>query len=172
MSSFGKGSRLVVSQWYVSCGTWAASKAKRDREIELTDLLSLNENTKQYSFRDQTLAPATYAGEILKTTDGGATFTSVHTTPGSDYFNGIHCETEDVCMIVVEGNSGSGSVWGTKNGGESRERLLQDPEAGDGVGLLEVKILSESEAWAVGGNLAYAGFEARMWHTTDGGATW
>jgi hypothetical protein len=159
--------------WYVSCGTWAASKAKRDGEIELSKLISVNEKTKQFSFRNETLAPAsTYAGEILKTTDGGATFTSVHTILGSDYFNGIHCATEDVCMVVAEGSSGSGSVWGTKNGGESWERLLQDPEAGPGVGLFDVKMLSESEAWAVGGNLAYAGFEARMWHTTDGGATW
>lgn len=164
--------------WYVACGTWSASKSGR----QLSDRIFLDE-ANALSFRNESVASAQgldksnngYAGEILKTTDGGATFMSVYTTEGSIYFNGIDCASEDVCMVTAEGNTAgndSGTVWGTTDGGESWELLFQDPEGGPGVGLFQVRMLSEQEAWAAGGNLGVPGFEARFFHTTDGGSTW
>jgi photosystem II stability/assembly factor-like uncharacterized protein len=164
--------------WYVACGTWSASKSGR----QLSDRIFLDE-ANALSFRNESVASAQgldksnngYAGEILKTTDGGATFMSVYTTEGSIYFNGIDCASEDVCMVTAEGNTAgndSGTVWGTTDGGESWELLFQDPEGGPGVGLFQVRMLSEQEAWAAGGNLEVPGFEARFFHTTDGGSTW
>jgi hypothetical protein len=166
--------------WYIACGTWSSSMSGRGRQ--LTDRIFLDEETNMYSIRNESYASAQgltksnnrYAGEILKTVDGGETFTSVHSTVGSIYFNGIDCASEDVCMVTAEGNNDqndTGSIWGTKNGGETWELLMEDPEGGSGVGLFQVRMLSELEAWAVGGNLGIP-FEARFFHTTDGGVTW
>ncbi len=160
--------------WYLAAGGWPVSKTVG--QVQLTDRIFVDETTGAFSFRNESLASAKGLGksgnsaEILKTTDGGLTFTSVFTDVGSFYFNGIHCASEDVCMVVAEGN-GAGTVYGTQNGGETWEILLKDTD-GEGVGLFQVRMISELEAWAVGGNLVRVGFEARFHHTVDGGATW
>ncbi len=153
--------------WYLAAGGWLISETVG--QVQLTDRIFVDETTGAFSFRNESLASAKGLGksgnsaEILKTTDGGLTFTSVFTALGSFYFNGIHCASEDVCMVVAEGN-GAGTVYGTKNGGDTWEILLEDTD-GAGVGLFQVRMISELEAWAVGGNLVRVGFEARFHHT-------
>jgi hypothetical protein len=179
--------------WYVACGTWGSSSADDTtttttttvsgvgQRRELTSRIFIDETTHTVGFRNESVASAQglagigYAAEILKTTDGGASFASVFQQVDQGfYFNGIHCASDDVCMVVAEGGNGqdeAGSIWGTKNGGATWEKLMQDPEGGPGTGLFHVRMVSELEAWAVGGDLASRNFEARFFHTTDGGAS-
>lgn len=114
---------------------------------------------------------------IAKTTNGGQTWEKVFEENNSFYFNAIDCASVDVCMAVAEGTAGKGGKGGarvlkTSNGGSSWEEVLVFGEFSGGSAL-DIKMLSETEAWAGtsdGTSMLNAGVSYS--HTTDGGATW
>ena len=111
-----------------------------------------------------------FAAAIIKTTDGGMTWTKVYenvNTGDNIYSNGIHCASADHCVAVVEGDSTR--ILLTRDGGKTWKETqhVDDPHAS----LVSVRMLDENEGWVSGGEMSSA-FEGRFWHTLDGGDTW
>ena len=93
--------------------------------------------------------------QIVKTTDGGETWTSVFEDEGNFYLNGIDCLDEDTCVAVGESDADSPSpgsrIFTTVDGGATwnLSLLVSDPQES----LMNVVFRSPDEIWAVGGNV-------------------
>ena len=112
-----------------------------------------------------------YSAGIIKTTDGGKTWTVVYknfNTGDNIYPNGIDCFTEKHCIAVLEGESARIIV--TRDGGATWKQTLMDNDPHSS--LMDVKMLSDTEAWAAGGHPESGDFEGRFFHSLDGGNTW
>lgn len=113
---------------------------------------------------------AGYVGDVVRTTDGGATWENVFRKDGL-YFNGIHCGSATTCMVTAHGEQGlnNGYVYKTSDAGATWEAVI-GPE---NLGFFQVRMLSADEAWVASGRTdSLDNFFTRFWHTLDGGATW
>ncbi len=113
-----------------------------------------------------------WSAQILKTVDGGATFTSVFYSTGEFYFNGIDCEDETHCCAVGEADSGVRTgvrIWCTADGTNWNEVYFQSDPADS---LMAIRALGNGEWWAGGGHLASLDFQGFFPHSVDGGKTW
>jgi hypothetical protein len=110
-----------------------------------------------------------FAGAILKTTDGGKTWTKVWeniNTGDNIYNNGIHCSSVDHCVAAVEGDSAR--ILLTVDGGKTWTESMHDTDSASS--LVAVHMLDEKEVWVSGGHMGNP-FEGRFWHSLDGGKT-
>jgi len=152
--------------WFVSTGTWPSDDAEEKSEHHhITHRISLSQDGKPY-FRTRAptvTAGAIYQGGISKTTDGGETWTQVYSTE-QNYFNTIHCASENVCIAVMS-NAQDAKALMTTDGGETWAVTLTETE---GMDLMAVHMVTEKEAWVGGGG----GTTGHYWHTVDQGATW
>ena len=90
-----------------------------------------------------------FSAAIVKTTDGGQTFTKVfeNVNKGDNiYSNGINCASETHCVSVMEGDSARIIV--TRDGGKTWKETMHDPAPTSS--LVAVKFLSKSEVWVSG----------------------
>jgi photosystem II stability/assembly factor-like uncharacterized protein len=113
-----------------------------------------------------------WQAQIVKTTDGGATWKSLFHQAGEFYFNKIDCSSETHCCAVGESDSPprpGGRIWCTTDGTTFSETLFQ---SGATHSLTSMRAVSEQEWWAGGGNLDRKNFVGSLPHSTDGGKTW
>jgi len=115
-----------------------------------------------------------WAGQILKTADGGATWTSQFYT--SDfYFNGIDCEDENKCCTVGESNSGKAPgarIYCTTDGTTWNQVYFA---SGPIHSLLSIRsVVGSPGEWFAGGGELPSQFNitGTFPHSTDGGKTW
>jgi photosystem II stability/assembly factor-like uncharacterized protein len=167
------------SVWYISAGEWPQT-VEQDPTVahELTHRLRLHKdeyNRTRTSYLGKTPLRSTEDGwkaQILKTTDGGATFSSVFYNEGEFYFNGIDCADETHCCAVGESDTGTrpgARIWCTTDGTTWNEVYYQ---AGVDESMLGIRALSDDEWWAAGGRLNTFDFAGAFPHSLDGGATW
>lgn len=159
--------------WYLSCGYWETSAKSKKRllnrqpftqHIELKDTRTKNP---RFEINLNKSAEPYYGAEILKTTDGGATWQTLFLDFGQYYFNGISCPTVNHCIIVGEGDEGSYIFVSTDGGANwSETNFIQ------GGALTNIDMLNDKEGWAVGAYLVGATFKSLCLHTLDGGFTW
>jgi hypothetical protein len=115
-----------------------------------------------------------WAGQILKTADGGATWTSQFWTTDF-YFNGIDCEDENKCCVVGESNTGSAPgarIYCTTDGTKWNQVWFAP---GPINSLLAIRSVpgSPGEWFAGGGELpSQFNITGTFPHSTDGGKTW
>ncbi len=112
-----------------------------------------------------------FAGAIVKTTDGGKTWTKVweNVNKGDNiYNNGIHCSSAEHCVAVVEGDTAR--ILVTRDGGHTWTETMHDTDSASS--LTAVHMFDEKEGWVSGGHMAQLDFEGRYFHTLDGGDTW
>jgi len=156
--------------WYVSSGMWPSAKlsATKDGKQITKNFLVDEKNFPQFvAKKSLRSSEGGYYGGISKTTDAGKTWTQVYDANGVFYFNEISCFNELSCIAV--GENDSGYIVGTQDGGATWKSLL----VADGISLMAVKMLSETEAWASGGaENAKRQLVGYYYHTVDGGATW
>jgi len=115
-----------------------------------------------------------YKAQIVKTTDGGKTWTTVFAQNNTFYFNGIDCTSETHCCAVAESAdlpSAGAYIYCTDDGVNWTRRFTALQSKTSGFSLLEVRFLNATLGWAVGGDL---GVLPKAWfvETTDGGKTW
>jgi len=174
---------------YLTAGTWPAHTAATASEVQLTSQLRFVNRTfaiggasrlgLETGAADESGGvfpppgrdpPAGYAAQILKSSDGGATWTSLFLDTGAFYFNGIDCFDETHCVAVGEGFGHDGStspgarVYATSDG-EKFELTHHEPT--DGASLMAAKMFSAHEHVA-GGRLP----TGLTLHSTDAGKTY
>jgi photosystem II stability/assembly factor-like uncharacterized protein len=104
-------------------------------------------------------------GNVIKTTDGGATWTEIYNsgTPGEYVWK----------LQILEGSSGNVLFGAVQQGGTNPGRLIKSMDAGanwtektvPGADIQAVGFISETHGWM-------GGSEAGIVETTDGGDTW
>jgi len=109
-----------------------------------------------------------FAAQIVKSTDGGATWTSQFYKHGF-YFNQIGCSSETHCCAVAGGgdNFPGTRIMCTWDGTNWNTTFVNSNQYVTAIGMTFV---SENEGWVSGGDMQ--GFKGSYWHTLDGGNTW
>lgn len=164
--------------WYVSAGEWPQTSEKDETIVqEISARIRVHKGKDGKLFRKyvdgtpKRVSDVGWAGQILKTVDGGQTFESQYTTTDF-YFNDIDCADETHCCAVGESDTGAlaGSrIVCTQDGKTWKQTLFT--EGGDNS-LLTVAALGAGEYWAGGGILESRNFEGVFPHSTNGGISW
>lgn len=100
---------------------------------------------------------AGYYGTILKTVDGGQTWTHI-SLPNTDLVRRIQFLDKDRGWLVTH----RGRIMSSENGGTTWETRYLD---GNQINLRNIKFFNADIGWAVG-------HEGTILHTNDGGETW
>jgi len=165
------GSFPTKDTWYVTAGYWPEdSHDTRFHSISQKIRLDKKTGKLDWSFDNRKTTkedPPPYTALISKTTDGGATWTTVFKNTTDYYFNDIDCFSANHCVALAEGNSTH--IFMTSNGGQTWDEVLYDADPQGS--LMRVAMVSETEVWATGGHMAQFSFQGRFWHSLDGGKT-
>lgn len=176
--------------WYVAAGEWpneGTDDAPPTDDMPPTKASwkytgrSLARN-KPRTARKPAASPAPaglYQAQITKTTDGGATFTTVFNQSNAFYFNGIDCQPSnaDWCCACAESDSDSpvpgARVLCTQDGGTTWKQNFYAPATSTyGYSLMEIRFTTDTDVWAVGGQLNAIDTTAMFINSQDGGVTW
>jgi len=186
------GAYPSATTWYVSMGAWPQAPppppgsperaVEDDSELvhEFGDIHQLRRHkTTGVTFHHwrtpvgpEAVDGSTYAGAIIKTVNGGANWTVQYQSTGRFYFNGIHCATEDKCVAVAEGHNVAqpgGHIFTTQDGGKSWHETHTDD--GAGASMMQTRMVSETEAIAVGSNAQFP-MTFKPYHSLNGGFNW
>jgi len=170
--------------WYVAAGEWpsnnTAASAGKQRHMRLrrTEYLNADGTLNTAAIKAPAGNDDGYKAQISKSTDGGKTWTSVFSENGTFYFNGIDCSpnNENNCCAVGEASDTAESgarIHCTSDGGKTWTRTFWAPSTSKiHFSLIEIRFSSDTEAWAVGGEMTQFSPNAWFIHTTDGGKTW
>lgn len=139
---------------------------KNDNNLEM--LSTKKQRNLRKGLKDTT---GSYMSQVLKTSDGGQTWKSVYLNNDENYPNGIHCYDANTCAFVAEAEQDSSkpgvSIYYTNDGGDNWKEVMYLPTAS--ASLFQVRMLSQTEFHAVGGNLDNRNFGSLHFHTTDAG---
>lgn len=115
------------------------------------------------------------ASRILRTTDGGATWSTLHVNLDPDgFFDSIAFWDRDRGVVMGDATDGYLTILVTQDGGDTWERVPRDrtPEAIEGEHAFAasnrcIAVVPPNRAW-----IGTGGSAARVWHTDDSGASW
>jgi len=166
--------------WYLSAGTWPNTENDENENIKmLTERHGVSTETGDLFFdfeqKEKTgTGPTQYYGAILKTEDGGTTWTKVFEMPANTaYFNQISCSTESHCVAVAEGHNSAhpgAYIYVTTDGGKTWDQT--HAATAHGSGMTGCYVLDENEVWAMGASPHGIFGQADCLHSMDGGKTW
>jgi photosystem II stability/assembly factor-like uncharacterized protein len=129
---------------------------------------------KSTSLRGRSLQTnGSYAGQVAQSTDGGKTWATTLDTQGQFALNGIDCADTTHCCTVGEAADGAAAgayIYCTSNGGSSWTQTYNTTVIG--ASLVDIRAVSSTEYWAVGGTITTTAISAEFLHSTDGGNTW
>eukprot|EP01003_Olkasia_polycarbonata_P003101 NODE_166_length_1318_cov_134.758077_g133_i0.p1 GENE.NODE_166_length_1318_cov_134.758077_g133_i0~~NODE_166_length_1318_cov_134.758077_g133_i0.p1 ORF type:complete len:388 (-),score=90.88 NODE_166_length_1318_cov_134.758077_g133_i0:92-1255(-) len=164
-----------ATTWYVTGGSFPSNNSAGLYSYSAHLKVDRKTGKFQRVLRDPNVpADGTYTACITKTTDGGSTWEVQVSDTGNFYFNGVDCFDVNTCMAVGEGFADGASpgarVYGTTDGKTwTQLTMLTGPEQS----LMRVKMLSASEAWAIGGQAkSQLNMTGTFFHTIDSGKTW
>jgi len=164
------GSFPTKSTWYVTAGTWPQNTSS-SRFRSVTQKIRYDKHMGKMEFLDkiehQNSDDDSFSALIAKTTDSGATWTTVYQNISDFYFNDIDCISADHCVACAEGNSTH--IFLTMDGGKTWDEVLYDNDPTHS--LMRVSMVSETEVWVTGGQLKQFSSQGRFWHSIDGGKT-
>eukprot|EP00051_Salpingoeca_urceolata_P027783 m.483263 g.483263 ORF g.483263 m.483263 type:complete len:383 (+) comp22851_c0_seq1:121-1269(+) len=163
--------------WYVSAGQWPEDG--KPRHPKRRSELQHENGTWPTHFEPKAQVGDGYMAQISKTEDGGKTWNVVYSDLNSTfYFNGIDCFAghPDNCCAVGEasGSADSGArIYCTADGGKNWNRTFYAPATSEEhFSLMDIRYVTPTELWAIGGDLHRVAPSAWFLHSTDGGATW
>mmetsp|Transcript_16233 Transcript_16233/g.24452 ORF Transcript_16233/g.24452 Transcript_16233/m.24452 type:complete len:298 (+) Transcript_16233:2-895(+) len=176
------GSFPSKTTWYVTRGMWGSSSTQgiEKDDIHLSSRASLSpsrESPLRFSSHNETVGADGWWGSISKTTDGGASWTTVFQSAPTDtyYFNAIDCSSESHCVAVAEGLNyvTDCKAFVTFDGGETWQETLSASGAvpSDAVSLMGASWVSETEGWLAGTAKDGRTLSGLFYKTTDGGKT-
>jgi photosystem II stability/assembly factor-like uncharacterized protein len=161
--------------WYISAGQWPSQTPseplRRTEYMDKTGRISTDFNNKQNVGVDG------YMGQIVKTTDGGNTWTSLLFVNNTVYFNGIDCSPSDPnhCCAVAETSDGPQAgayIYCTTDGQNFKQTLAMPNTNVIHYSLIDLRFADDQTVWAAGGKLNAVAPNAWFVKSTDGGKTW
>jgi len=171
------------STWYVTSGSWPRALKKGVSGItELSQKITMfsDNTTEQHSvrFSEEALsAPASrrlnqldgYRARVLKTTDFGATWTTVYQDDDNGWYpNNLDCTDVNTCVIVGDGNRGQ--AIRTTDGGRTWQTVWVR-QGGNNMAM-DVRFVNPRDGFLAWGQLSQTVFTGYISSTNDGGATW
>jgi len=132
----------------------------------------------QHGRVDGVIPPPGWNAQIVKTTDGGQTWTSQYYNSSYFYFNQITCATETLCVAVGESQTKPGKgkpkvpgihIFQTTDGEHWNEVFFQQA---DWLSIFGVTFVSPTEVWACGSDLGSNPLLGFFWKSVDAGKTW
>jgi len=171
--------------WYISAGEWPDNKNPATEETyrRLTSRIHLNQvdqasmSLKYFptSTASEDRQPNTpgWKAQIVKSTDGGMSWTSVFYDEGNFYFNQISCSNVNHCCAVGESDETDQPgirFYCTWDGGKTWTRTHYD--SNPDMSVLAMQFVDDNNGWAGGGDMSAFGFTGYFWQTGDGGKTW
>lgn len=172
--------------WYVTSGMFGGSTEAAEGVHQLSARAAVSASGVQFKERkhfnaNDTVTGGGYTAFISKTTDGGATWSTVFPNDPSNffYFNAIDCSSDLHCVAVAEGDDADGEydirAYVTFDGGESWNNAIPKstwPEDTVMVSIAGAAWVDDNEGW-LGATAKNRGLlQAQFFHTTDGGKTY
>jgi len=127
---------------------------------------------------DGVIPPPGWNAQIVKTIDGGKTWSSQYYNSSYFYFNQITCSTETHCVAVGESQTRPGKgkpkvpgihIFLTTDGQHWDEVFFQ---AADWMSIFAVTFVTPEVVWACGCDLGSDPITGFWWISRDGGKTW
>ncbi len=107
-------------------------------------------------------------GLLVKTTDGGTTWSEVTSLPGVPFLNIVHFFNANEGLVMSDPDAAGYVIYRTTDGGTTWTRVpaasVPAPVAGD-YGLV-------NQFAAIGDNIWFTTLKGRIYHSTDKGVTW
>lgn len=115
-----------------------------------------------------------YRGVIVRSNDGGKTWNTLNTERGRYLLQAVDCSDAagQNCCVVGEADSGNFAgayVRCTTNGGANWTIVHNDTTTG--ASLIDIRAVSATEWWAVGGTVTSTAISGSFWHGTVSGGT-
>lgn len=183
------GSFPSENTWYVAGGHIPDAKAKKGSKMVFSRQTAIEEyiSAKQGWSVDKKgnlyfdPAPVTddltkYYASIMKTTDGGKTWTQVYKSD-QKLLGNMDCTDENNCWATTAGygpNSDNiGEIIHTSDGGKTWEQQFSVP-AGRKIVMSAINMVTATEGWAAYGAAMPGdkGVNGQFLHTNDAGKTW
>jgi len=185
------GAYPSITTWYISAGEWPNNKNPATDETyrRLTSRIHINQADKttlglkyfpsvtriEDEMDVEVEAPETpgWKAQIVKSIDGGQTWTSVFYDEGNFYFNQISCSNPNHCCAVGESDETDQPgirFYCSWDGGKTWTRTHYD--SNPDMSVLAMQFIDDNNGWAGGGNMSPFGFTGYFWQTMDGGKTW
>jgi hypothetical protein len=182
------GSFPSADVWYISLGSFpsapapAPSVASQEWKIEkqLTETFQIRRNlttgnlyhhrvpTSTFSSKAFESFEGSYTAGIAKTTDGGKTWSMLYSSKNEFYFNDIDCVSETHCVAVAEGHGSATPgvhIFTTVDGTNFYPMLTENDKD---AGLMGVKMVSDNEVFAIGGEESGL-LNVKIYHSLNGG---
>eukprot|EP01084_Bolivina_argentea_P000315 599_1 len=156
--------------WFVTFGSWPSkNKNQQSARVEIVDgkrvtksMMNLGNETNGYT------------AAIVKTTDGGETWTTVFSSATTFYFNAIDCVSETLCVAVGEGmNAGAGAHIYRTTDGSTFTQVLELPSGQNGMySMMSLEFASTTQVWAAGSIEGGGSSSGLFYYSGDAGKTW
>jgi len=185
------------TQWYCAGGTWpdegndddpnnddptddqAKKKVSIPKRLRKSRLQKANGHMMSKMSELNAAPTGSYEAQITKTSDGGATWTTVFNVSNQFYFNSIDCQPSnpDWCCALGEGFQDStvpgGRIHCTQDGGSTWKRTFWMPGTNTTqYSLMEIRYATDNDVWVAGSELGELYATAWFIYSADGGQTW
>lgn len=178
------GAFPTATTWYVSAGTWPSSGSDDNGsgsdvlpELHpITGKVSVHSTDAglRYNLKGASSAVSQngYQAQLIKTTDAGATWTSLFLRNNWAYFNGIDCLDANRCCVGAENDDANGfsTIMCTWDGGLHWNQTYFNNATGSSI--LDLRVVGTDGYWAVGGVISQTGSAAGFLYSADAGLTW
>jgi hypothetical protein len=186
-----------ATAWYVTFGNWPESSTRRTSNAdgswrkELSARVTVGRDSSGKLYRHaRNVATAKvgstsssgsnngcgYSAAIMRTTDGGHTWTTPYMSATNFYFNGIDCASPTHCIAVGEGfdEGAAAHVWMTTDGSTWHEVLHVVGNSSGMFSFASVRFRPghPQEAWVGGAFQSQTNMMGVLYYTDDGGTTW
>eukprot|EP01084_Bolivina_argentea_P000317 601_1 len=177
------GALVDANTWFVTLGNWPSKKQSTAsvhyQSARVSAMKTTEGKAKRVSekMNSRVLKNGTadgYSAAVAKTTDGGATWTTVFSAETNFYFNAIDCTSATHCVAVGEGfDQGAGAHIYQTTDGQTFTQVFSVPSTQSGVySFMSVAFSSGSTVWVAGSKEAGIGSTAVFYVSRDGGKTW
>ena len=115
-----------------------------------------------------------YTAAIVKTTDGGKTWTTLFQDESSYYFNAIDCSSATHCVAVAEGHRQNPAIhiFVTTDGLSFKEVMTLPSTSKKVYSIMSCDFSSPNEVWVAGAVETASGSHALFFDSKDAGLTW
>eukprot|EP01084_Bolivina_argentea_P000318 603_1 len=177
------GALVDANTWFVTLGNWPSKKQSTAsvhyQSARVSAMKTTEGKAKRVSekMNSRVLKNGTadgYSAAVAKTTDGGATWTTVFSAETNFYFNAIDCVSETLCVAVGEGmNAGAGAHIYRTTDGSTFTQVLELPSGQNGMySMMSLEFASTTQVWAAGSIEGGGSSSGLFYYSGDAGKTW